>query len=380
VAKLGADRIYRTTGIQFMPLNSLYSLYAHHRSDPHAFAAADRLLFIPDLFHYWLSGELSTEATIASTSQMIDCQTGDWARDMIAELGVSTNILGPTIQPATDIGPLRSKLAEQTGLPTKLRVVAPAIHDIASAVAAVPAAENINWCYLSSGTWSLLGAELEKPCVTPVAQAASYTNELGVAGTFRFLKNIAGLWLVQECRRHFAHHGQDLDYPTLTRMAAECDGHCTLVDPAHALFQTPGNMPEKIADFARSTGQPVPDSPGQFIRCCLESLALTYRVKLNTLESILDRRFDVLHIVGGGGKNSLLSQMTADSTGRPVIVGPHEATAMGNLLVQAMATQQVRDLSHLRQIVANSSELITYQPCSASNWDAAAKRFEKLCK
>jgi rhamnulokinase len=260
-----------------------------------------------------------------------------------------------------------------------LRVVAPASHDTASAVAAVPATKDTNWCYLSSGTWSLLGAELEKPCVTAAAQAASFTNELGVGGTFRFLKNIAGLWLVQECRRDFARRAQDLDYPTLTRLAADCECHRTLVDPAHASFQTPGEMPYKIAEFARTTGQPMPDSPGQFIRSCLESLALTYREKLNTLESILNRHFDVLHIVGGGGKNALLSQMTADATGRRIIVGPYEATAMGNLLVQAMATQQVRDLAHLRQIVANSSELITYEPSPKADWDAAAARFEKLC-
>src|SRR4051812_23064940 len=365
VAKLGVDRIYRTTGIQFMPLNSLYSLYAHQLADPKAFAAADRLLFIPDLFHYWLGGELTTEATIASTSQMIDCHSGDWARDMIAELGLPMNILAPTIPPGTDIGPLRSKLAEEIGLPANVRVVAPASHDTASAVAAVPATKNTNWCYLSSGTWSLLGAELDKPCVTPAAQAASFTNELGVAGTFRFLKNIAGLRLVQECRRDFARRGQDLDYPTLTRLASESAPHRTLVDPAHQSFQTPGDMPQKIGEFARSTGQPMPNSPGQFIRCCLESLALTYRDKLKTLESILGRHFDVLHIVGGGGKTPLLPKMPADATGRRVIVGPYEATAMGNLLVQAMATQQVRDLTHLRQIVANSSELITYEPSPA---------------
>jgi rhamnulokinase len=299
---------------------------------------------------------------------------------MITELGLPTNILGPTIAPGTEIGKLRAKLADETGLPAELRVVATASHDTASAVAAVPATGDSKWCYISSGTWSLLGAELDKPCVTPAAQAASYTNELGVAGTFRFLKNIAGLWLVQECRRDFARRGQDLDYAKLTQLAAECDGHCTLVDPAHTSFQTPGDMPEKIAEFARASGQIVPTSPGEFIRCCLESLALSYREKLNTLESMLDEHFDTIHIVGGGGKNTLLSQMTADATGRRVIVGPYEATAMGNLLVQAMATGHVRDLPHLRQIVANSSGLITYERSSTSKWDAAASRFEKLCK
>ncbi len=384
LAKLGADRIYRTTGIQFMPLNSLYSLYAHRQADPQAFAAADRLLFIPDLLHYWLSGERTTEATIASTSQMIDCHTGDWARDMIAELGIPTNILGPLIPPGTTIGKLRPKLVEETSLSPALQIVAPATHDTASAVAAVPGepasagGPPSNWCYLSSGTWSLLGAELDKPCVSKEAQAASFTNELGVAGKFRFLKNIPGLWLVQECRRDFARRGQELDYPTLTRLAGEATAFRTLVDPAHDLFQLPGNMPKKIVEFARATGQPSPESPGQFIRCCLESLALAYREKLATLQSILGTHFDVLHIVGGGGKNELLSQMTADATQCPVVVGPYEATAMGNFLVQGMAVGQVTDLAHLRRIVSLSFELITYEPHAGADWQVAAERVAKL--
>jgi rhamnulokinase len=384
LAKLGADRIYRTTGIQFMPLNSLYSLYAHKLADPHAFASANRLLFIPDLIHYWLSGQQTTESTIASTSQMIDCHTGDWACEMLAELDLPTNILGPLTPPGTAIGTLRQKVAGDTGLSANLRVVVPAAHDTASAVAAVPGepasagGQYSNWCYLSSGTWSLLGAELDAPCVSPEAQAASFTNELGVANTFRFLKNIPGLWLVQECRRDFARRGQEFDYATLTRLASEAPPFCTLVNPDHSSFQVPGDMPRKIADFAQATGQPVPNSPGQFIRACLESLALAYRAKLATLESILGRRFDVLHIVGGGGKNALLSQMAADAIGRRVVVGPYEATAMGNALVQAMATGHVRDLAHLRRIVAKSCEVTTYEPAPSADWDAAATRFAHL--
>jgi rhamnulokinase len=359
-----------------MALNTLCSLYAHQLDDPRAVAAADELLFIPDLLHYWLSGERTTEATIASTSQMIDCHSGDWAREMVAELGLPTNILGPLTAPATTIGKLRAIIAEETGLPSGLRVVTPAAHDTASAVVAVPAKENSNWCYLSSGTWSLLGAELDEPCVSAAAQAASFTNELGVGGTIRFLKNIAGLWLVQECRRDFARRGQEFDYPMLSQLASESPAFRTLIDTSHSSFLLPGEMPQKIAEFARATDQPIPESPGHFIRCCLESLALTYRDKLSTLESILDRRYDVLHIVGGGGKNSLLSQMTADAIGRPVVVGPYEATAMGNVLVQAMATNEVRDVTHLRRIVAGSFELMTYQPASGTDWDAASSRHQ----
>jgi rhamnulokinase len=378
LAKLGADRIYRTTGIQFMALNSLYSLYAHKQADLGALAAADRLLFIPDLLHFWLSGERTNEATIASTSQMIDCHTGDWSREMLAELGLPIKILGPINPPATLIGKLRTAIAEETGLPAALKVVAPATHDTASAVAAVPATKSASWCYLSSGTWSLLGAELAEPNVSPAAQAASFTNELGVGNTFRFLNNIAGLWLVQECRRDFERRGQEFDYPTLTRLASESDAHRTIVDPSHQVFALPGNMPQKIVQFATASGQPAPESPGQFVRACLESLALAYREKVQALELILGRRFDVLHIVGGGGKNELLSQMTADATGRTVVVGPYEATAMGNVLVQAMATGEVSDITHLRQIVARSFELKTYEPASSFDWDAAALRYQRL--
>ena len=396
VGQLGFDRIYQTTGIQFMPLNTLYSLYAHKLADPEALKTADRLLFMPDLFHFWLSGDRTIEATIASTSQMVDCHTGDWAYEMLAELGLRRDLLGPISPPGSVVGTLRSKIAEETGLPAGLCVIAPAAHDTASAVAAVPAAGNAvaggpvaestgppvatghNWCYLSSGTWSLLGAELSAPCVSAAAQAASFTNELGVCGTTRFLKNIPGLWLVQECRRDFARQGQEFDYDTLTRLANEAPAFRTLLDPAHASFQSPGDMLHKIADFARKTGQPAPESPGHYVRSCLESLALAYRAKLETLEAILGREFEVIHVVGGGGKNSLLCQMTADATGRSVIVGPYEATATGNALVQAMAVGEVGDLADLRRIAARSFNLITHQPTAPDGWHHGFERFQAI--
>jgi rhamnulokinase len=378
VNKLGLARIYQTTGIQFMSLNTLYSLYAHKIADPEALGNAARLLFMPDLIHLWLSGNLSVEATIASTSQMIDCRTGDWAREMLTEIGLSTHMLGPLSPPGTTVGTLRPKIAEITGLPAGLRIIAPAAHDTASAVAAVPAAEGTQWCYLSSGTWSLLGAELAAPCITEAAQAAMFTNELGVGGTTRFLKNIPGLWLVQECRRDFARHGQDLDYVSLTQLASEATAFRTLIDPAHPTFQSPGGMLQKIADFANSSNQPVPDAPGQFVRCALESLALACRDKLDMLEATLQRRFDVIHVVGGGGKNGLLCQMTADATGRRVVVGPYEATAMGNALVQALAVGDLRDLHELRRAVARSVDLVSYEPAGADDWRQAYERFKSL--
>ena len=400
VAKLGTERIYQTTGIQFMVLNTLYSLYAQKLSDPGMLEAAERLLFMPDLVHYWLSGEQAVEATIASTSQMVNCHTGDWAREMLDELGLPTRLLAPTVPPGSVIGTLREALAAETGLPAGMQVVAPGSHDTASAVAAVPAVYEgdsplfsstagetdaaarekgtVPWCYLSSGTWSLLGAELAGPCVSAAAQEAMFTNELGVCGTTRFLKNIPGLWLVQECRRDLARQGQEMEYPELARLAGEAEPFRTLVDPAHESFQTPGGMLEKMAAAVWPTGQPVPETPGQFVRCALESLALAYREKLAMLESILGRTFEVIHIVGGGGKNTLLSQMTADATGRRVIVGPYEATAMGNALVQMMATGAVADLAELRAIVARSTDLVTYEPEDTAQWDAAYERYRAL--
>jgi rhamnulokinase len=330
-----------------------------------------------------LSGERTIEATIASTSQMFDCHTGDWAEGILSELGLPIPQLRPTTNPGDEIGSLRKKLAEDTGLPIGMRVVAPATHDTASAVAAVPgepaSAGGTSWCYLSSGTWSLLGAEIAKPCVTSAAQAVSFTNERGVANKIRFLKNIPGLWLVQECRREFARQGQEFDYATLTRLANDADAFGTLVDSSHEAFQSPGDMPRKIAEFARATGQPAPQSPGQFVRACLESLALAYREKLETLEAILGRRFEVIHVVGGGGKNALLSQMTAGATGRRVVVGPYEATASGNALVQAMAAHEIGNLDELRRIVAQSFELVEHHPAHGDRWHKAYESYKAIC-
>jgi rhamnulokinase len=297
---------------------------------------------------------------------------------MLAQLDLPAHLFDSTVPPGTPLGTIRAQLAEETGLPAELRVVAPPAHDTASAVVAVPAAETGSWCYLSSGTWSLLGAELPAPCVSGAAQAASFTNELGIGGTTRFLKNIPGLWLVQECRRDFARQGQEFDYATLTQLASQSSAFRTLVDPSHLSFQTPGDMLRKITDFARATNQPAPETPGQYVRCSLESLALTYRDKLDTLESILGRRFDVVHVVGGGGKNALLCQMTADATVRRVIVGPYEATAMGNALVQAMTAGEVANLTALRGVVRRSVELVTYDPQNSALWHEAFARYQAV--
>ena len=372
---IGKDALYETTGIQFMRFNTLYQLVAAHDANPDLIARADKLLFIADLVHYFLTGSPVVESTLASTSQMIDPRNGSWASSLVDEAGLPTHMLGEVVPAETNLGSLRDELGVELGVKNSLSVIAPAAHDTGSAVAAVPADENTDWCYISNGTWSPLGAELNEPVLTAKACAASFTNEGGVAGTIRFLKNITGLWLVQQCRQDFAEAGSVFDYDALTELAAQSDSFRTIVDPAHGPFGTPGRMLEKIGEYALATKQPAPTGPGGYVRCCLESLALAFRYTLDLLEDVLDRHFDVVHVVGGGARNLLLNQMIASATGRKVIVGPIEAAAVGNVLVQAMGSGAISDLSHLRRIVSLSFEPQTYRPQQSSTWDTAYKRF-----
>ncbi len=350
----GFDKLYARTGIQLLSFNTLFQVAARHDGEPRLFDAAERLLFLPDLLHYWLSGELSTERTIASTSSMLDVHTGDWDLVLMNKLGLPTHILGPIVEPGTNIGTVRAELAAATGVPKTLRVVLPPSHDTASAVAAVPVVGDRSWAYLSSGTWSLLGAEIAEPIVTDAARQIPFTNERGLGGTVRFLKNIAGLWLLQELRREWEIQGEHRDYAELIREAEQAEPQRTLINPNHTEFASPGNMAEKIRQNARDAGQPVPETAGQLIRCCLESLAHCYRKTLDQLEGVLGRRVEVLHLVGGGSKNQLLNRLTAEALGRPVICGPVEATAIGNLLVQALGCGEIADHAELRSIVARS--------------------------
>ena len=379
IAALGKKAIYDATGVQFMPFNSLVQLLAQHDAEPGTLEQAGHMLFISDLMHYFFTGQARNEATIASTSQMVDPHTGRWAVELLSRLGLSSGFLSDDIVDAgTVVGTLRRPVARSAGM-EPIEVITPASHDTASAIAAVPAdTAGPPWAYLSSGTWSLMGAELDGPVVTDAACRANFTNERGVSGTIRFLRNIAGLWLVQELRRDFAGRGQNHDYEKLTALAESASPFRTLIDPAHGPFAAPGQMAAKISEFAQTTAQPPPEDPGQFVRCCLESLALTYRRTLDDLEVLLHQRFELLHIVGGGSRNRLLNQMTADAIGRPVIAGPTEATAIGNALTQAMGTANVRDLSHLRCIVRASFELEAFEPRSANDFEAQMDRYKSL--
>lgn len=352
--RFSAAEIYQETGIQLMSINSLYSLYAHSQLSPQQWSAAKRLLFMPDLLHFWLSGEAVVEHTIASTSQMLNIQSGTWSQKLLEPLGLYSGALGPIVPAGTVVGKLRAVVAQQTGLPSSVRIIAPGSHDTASAVASVPATNSDSWAFLSSGTWSLLGAELTSACVNERAQQVMFTNEAGVNHTIRFLKNIAGLWLVQECRRAWQRQGHEWSYAELTQQAADAAPTTGLLDTTFADFQQPGNMPEKISQYCRSHGLAVPQTPGEYVRLCLESLAAAYRGTIEKLEHALDRKVQQLYIVGGGGQNQLLNQLTQQHCQIPVHVGPFEATAIGNGLIQAMACGELKNLGELRQLVSCS--------------------------
>jgi rhamnulokinase len=370
------EKIFDATGIQIMQINSLLQLFAMREADSSQLAAAETLLFIPDLFNYLFTGQKKAEFSIATTSQMYDPRKKSWAVELLKQLDLPAHIFPEIIPCGTLLGPLRNDVAAECSI-APVPVIAPACHDTASAVAAVPV-EQADWCYISSGTWSLMGVELPAPIINDKSLKYNYTNEGGVGGSIRLLKNIMGLWLVQECRRQWLKEGHEHSYADLTKLAADARHFSAIVNPDHAPFLSPGEMPSKIQRFCDQTKQTAPDSPGQFIRCCLESLALTYRKTIEGLEDILGRRIQIIHIVGGGSQNELLNQMTADACNRPVIAGPAEATAIGNVLVQAMAIGEINSLADLRTIVRASSDLKRYQPRDAVSWNAAYSRYREL--
>lgn len=353
------QEIFFETGIQFMPLNTLYQLHAMRLSGSPALNTAAKLLFMPDLFNYWLTGEMRAEVSISSTSQFYNPLKHQWATGLFRKLDLPERILPELIPPGTHLGTLLPEIAEWSGLASSVPVYATACHDTASAVAAVPA-DGDSWCYISSGTWSLMGVELNAPIINEQSLALNFTNEVGAENKIRFLKNIAGLWLLQECRRAWALAGRDYSYAELSKLAAEAFPAGMLIDPD--AFPEPGRMPERIAEYCRARASEAPSDPGGMTRLILESLAATYRKVLANLETLINRPITRVHIVGGGSRNQLLNQLAANATGRTVVAGPTEATAAGNILVQAMGAGAVSGLSEARQIVKQSFPLETYIP------------------
>lgn len=374
--RMSREEIFANTGIQFMQLNTLYQLLAMSVEKSPLFEVARTFVTIPDLFNYWLSGEITNEFTNATTTQCFDPRKRDWAQRVLDAMNIPSHFFRAVTEPGTPIGVLLPPVTEETGA-GGVQIVVPACHDTGSSVVAVPA-QNQDFAWISSGTWSILGAEVREPCVNDRALEYNFTNEGGVFGTWRLSKNIMGLWIIQECKRTWARQGEDLSYDEITRLAAEAKPFLATIDPDEDRFFHPGDMPERIRTYCADTGQTVPETKGQILRLTLESLALKYRWVLERLEELAGKRFDPIHIIGGGTKNRLLNQFTADATCRTVITGPVEATAIGNILMQALGLKHLNSLEEAREVVRRSFTPEVYEPKQAADWDEAYSRLKHL--
>jgi rhamnulokinase len=372
-ARVNWPAIYAETGIQFMALNTIYQLAAE---PPGRLAGAKQLLLIGDAFNHFCSGVARNEVSLASTTQLYNPQTRTWSKKLFQALGLREELFAPLCPAGTRLGPLLKNLADETGLP-QIEVIASCSHDTGAAVAAIPASGE-NWACLSSGTWSVMGVEWPHPVITGPGRDLGFTNEIGFGNTVRLLKNIVGLWLVQECRRHWAKEGLPYDFAALEQLAAAAPPLVSLINPNDSRFLSPDGMPEKIAAFCRETGQPVPSDHGAFMRCIYESLALNYRVVLRRLEQLIGKKIERLHIVGGGSQAVTLNQFAANALNLPVLVGPTECAALGNILIQAIALGHLPSHAAAREVVRHSFPPKTVLPQDVAQWEAAASRFEQL--
>ena len=360
--RVSREKIYEITGIQFIKLNTLYQLLSMVISNSPIINVADCMLNMPDLFNYWLCGSKQSEFTIATTTQCLNPSRMDWAFELLEQFEIPTHIFQDVVQPGTILGPMWGSLADETNL-NRIPIVAPACHDTGSAVVAIPA-ENEQFAWISSGTWSVMGVLSSDAIINEKSLAYNFTNEGGALGTWRFSKNIMGLWLVQECKREWG-----MTYDEITSLARQAPGFKSVIDVDDEVFLHPGDMPERIRQYCLDTNQQVPETPGEMIRIALESLALKYRLVLTQLESLVGHTLDPIHIIGGGTKNKLLNQFTADATGRKVITGPVEATAIGNVIMQAIALGHLGSLSEARPLISSSFDVETYHPNPDSRWD-----------
>jgi rhamnulokinase len=370
------EEIYRNTGLQFMQFNSLYQLLAMKLAGSPLLDVAERFLMVPDLFHWLLTGVAANEMTESSTTQFYNPVTGTWATELLEKFGLPQRLLGPIVQPGTRLGPLRANLMADTSLAAQ--VVLPGSHDTASAVVAVPAQSRAgarpDWCYISLGTWALMGIESPRPVINDHALSLNFTNEGGVGNTVRLLKNIAGLWVVQECRRVWNLSGRNWGWEDLNRLSAAAKPLVSFIDPDAPEFLAPENMPQAICEFCRHTGQAVPADEGAILRCALESLAMKFRQVFAMCEEMAGGRIETIHIVGGGTRNRQLCQAAADACGRRVLAGPVEATAVGNLMVQAVSAGDVGSIAQAREVIRNSFPLDEYLPRNTAAWDDAYGR------
>ncbi len=365
--------IYSETGIQFMALNTIYQIATEPAE---RLARAKQILLIGDAFNFFCSGVARNEVSNASTTQLYNPNTKTWSKKLFATLGLRDNLFAPICPSGTRLGPMKKNLAAEVGLP-QIEVVASCSHDTGAAVAAVPATGD-DWAYLSSGTWSLMGVEKPQPVINEQSRNLGFTNEIGYGDTTRLLKNIVGLWLIQESRRHWNKAGKKLEFTELEQLAIAAAPFVSLINPDDPRFLSPDDMPKKIADFCRETGQPVPATIGACVRCIYESLALFYRVTLRRTERLVGKKIARLHIVGGGSKDATLNQFTANALKIPVFAGPTECAALGNILVQAITLGHLESHEAAREVVRNSFELKTFMPQDSGTWDSAAARFERL--
>lgn len=372
------EKLYGITGIQFMELNTLFQLISLKKYRPWMLERADKMLFMPDLFAYMLTGKMCAEYSIASTSQLIDLETQSWSKDILSAFGIKEDIFAPLVKPGTVLGMLAPEVCEECGVEA-VPVISVCGHDTQSAITSVPC-EDGKFAFLSSGTWSLFGTELEKPIVNETSLNINITNEGGFDGSVGFLKNIIGLWLIQESRRQWQRQGEDYSYADLEKLALAAEPFKCFIDPDAPEFVPHGNIPKRVQEFCEKTGQYVPQTVGEIMRCIYESLAMKYKLTFEKLCECTQRDYPVIHVIGGGTKDTLLCQLTANSCNRTVKAGPIEATVMGNVAVQLMSDKSVADISEARKIVAASSELKVYEPEDVENWEKAYADFLKIAK
>ena len=375
------EDLYKVTGIQFLNFNTIYQLLAEMRSNPKLLDSASRLLMIPDLLNYFLTGEMLNEYTNATTGALVDARTGNWAYDVLKAHGIPSHIFGKLVPPGTKVGKLTAQVRAEVG-DIDADVVTVASHDTASAIMAVPA-NGDDFVYISSGTWSLMGTELSAPVISDKSLEYVFTNEGGADNRICFLKNIMGLWIHTECRRDFAKQdGFKTSYDDLAAMGEKSEPMRSIIDPDDVIFTPPGNMTGRIADYCKRTGQPVPETKGQFVRCVFDSLALRYRNTLEKIEMMSGKKTPFINIIGGGSKETLLCKFTADACGIPVYAGPSEATAIGNLVSQAIAAGELKNLREARQMVSESFDVVCYEPDPSVKaiWDEGYEKFKKLAK
>ena len=370
--------MYDITGIQFMELNTVFQLLALKKERPHMLERTDKMLFMPDLFAYMLTGEKNTEYSIATTSQMIDLKTNSWSEKLLDKLGIKKDIFAPIVKSGTKVGFLRKEICEECGVES-VPVIAVCEHDTQSAISAVPCPEG-EFAFISSGTWSLFGTELEEPVVNDTTYEINVTNEGGYDFSTGFLKNIIGLWLIQESRRQWAREGENYSYADLEKLALEAEPFKCFIDPDAPEFVPHGNLPERVREYCRKTNQYVPETVGEIMRCIYESLAMKYRETFDKIKECTGKDYPVIHVIGGGTKDTLLCQLTANSCGCEVKAGPIEATVLGNLAVQLISHGEIGDIKEAREIIASSENVVTYAPQDADIWSESFEKYLKATK